>query len=100
MPSAAISSASSPRSLTSGIRASLEAVDEHVCIFAESRKIGLDRAEREEVAVNLIAKKFPNAALINGKWVTSNKTFSVLDPATGEEITTVPNLGAEDTTRA
>jgi succinate-semialdehyde dehydrogenase/glutarate-semialdehyde dehydrogenase len=50
--------------------------------------------------VNLIAKKFPNAALIDGKWVTSNKTFSVLDPATGEEITTVPNLGAEDATRA
>ncbi|HKQ55529.1 MAG TPA: NAD-dependent succinate-semialdehyde dehydrogenase, partial [Methyloceanibacter sp.] len=50
--------------------------------------------------MNLIAKKFPNAALIDGKWVTSNKNFSVLDPATGEEITTVPNLGAEDATRA
>ena len=50
--------------------------------------------------MNLIAKKFPNAALIDGKWVTSNKTFSVLDPATGDEITTVPNLGAEDATRA
>ena len=50
--------------------------------------------------MNLIAKKFPNAALIDGKWVTSNRTFPVLDPATGAEITTVPDLGAEDATRA
>ena len=53
-----------------------------------------------EIALNLIAKKFPNAALIDGKWVTSNRTFSVLDPATGAEVATVPNLGPEDATRA
>ncbi len=50
--------------------------------------------------MNLIAKKFPNAALIDGNWVTSNRNFSVLDPATGAEIATVPDLGAEDATRA
>ncbi|MGD9501537.1 MAG: NAD-dependent succinate-semialdehyde dehydrogenase [Methyloceanibacter sp.] len=48
----------------------------------------------------MIAKKFPNAALIDGKWVTSNRTFPVLDPATGAEIATVPDLGADDATRA
>ena len=28
---------------------------------------------------------FPTAALIDGEWITSAKTFPVLDPATGEE---------------
>ena len=48
----------------------------------------------------MIAKKFPSAALIDGQWITSNRTFSVYDPATGAEVATVPNLGAEDATRA
>ncbi|MGE5260755.1 MAG: NAD-dependent succinate-semialdehyde dehydrogenase [Actinomycetota bacterium] len=48
----------------------------------------------------MIFKKFPAAALIDGEWVTSNKTFPVTDPATGEEIATVPNLGAKDAARA
>jgi len=50
--------------------------------------------------MNMIAKKFPNAALIDGEWVTSNKTFPVYDPATGEEIASVPDLGAKDALRA
>jgi succinate-semialdehyde dehydrogenase/glutarate-semialdehyde dehydrogenase len=50
--------------------------------------------------LNLIAKKFPSAALIDGKWVTSDKTFPVYDPATGAEIAAVPDLGAEDAMRA
>jgi succinate-semialdehyde dehydrogenase / glutarate-semialdehyde dehydrogenase len=50
--------------------------------------------------LNLIAKKFPSTALIDGKWTTSNKTFPVFDPATGAEIATVPDLGAEDASRA
>ncbi|HSD92909.1 MAG TPA: NAD-dependent succinate-semialdehyde dehydrogenase, partial [Methyloceanibacter sp.] len=48
----------------------------------------------------MIFKKFPAAALIDGEWVTSAKTFPVKDPATGAEVTTVPDLGAEDARRA
>jgi succinate-semialdehyde dehydrogenase / glutarate-semialdehyde dehydrogenase len=50
--------------------------------------------------LNVITKKFPTSALIDGKWITSNRTFSVTDPATGAEVATVPDLGAEDATRA
>ena len=50
--------------------------------------------------MTMIAKKFPTAALIDGEWVTSSKTFSVTDPATGAEVAAVPNLGAEDAARA
>jgi len=50
--------------------------------------------------LNPIAKRFPSAALIDGKWITSNRTFPVFDPATGAELATVPDLGAEDATRA
>jgi succinate-semialdehyde dehydrogenase/glutarate-semialdehyde dehydrogenase len=48
------------------------------------------------MTMNLISKRFPTAALINGEWVTSAKTFAVTDPATGEEIATVPDLGAKE----
>jgi succinate-semialdehyde dehydrogenase/glutarate-semialdehyde dehydrogenase len=48
----------------------------------------------------MISKKFPAAALIDGEWVTSAKTFAVTDPATGAEIGTVPDLGAKDAARA
>ena len=50
--------------------------------------------------MTIIAKKFPIAALIDGQWVTSSKTFSVTDPATGGEVAAVPNLGADDAARA
>ncbi len=50
--------------------------------------------------MNMIFKKFPTAALIDGEWVTSPKTFSVTDPATGAEIARVPDLGAKDAARA
>jgi succinate-semialdehyde dehydrogenase/glutarate-semialdehyde dehydrogenase len=48
----------------------------------------------------MVFKKFPAAALIDGEWVTSAKTFPVNDPATGAEIAAVPDLGAKDATRA
>ena len=48
----------------------------------------------------MIFKKFPAAALIDGEWVTTGKTFAVNDPATGAEITTVPDLGVKDAARA
>jgi succinate-semialdehyde dehydrogenase/glutarate-semialdehyde dehydrogenase len=50
--------------------------------------------------VSIIAKKFPSAALIDGEWVTSAKTFSVNDPATGAELVSVPDLGPKDAARA
>jgi succinate-semialdehyde dehydrogenase/glutarate-semialdehyde dehydrogenase len=43
---------------------------------------------------------FPTAALIGGEWVTSAKTFPVLDPATGAKLADVPDLTAEDARRA
>src|SRR4029078_12795227 len=50
--------------------------------------------------MTMISKKFPAAALIDGEWVTSAKTFSVTDPATGAEVAAVPTLGAGDAARA
>ena len=50
--------------------------------------------------MTMISKKFPTAALIDGEWVTSNRTFSVTDPATGAEVATVPDLEPKDAARA
>ena len=43
---------------------------------------------------------YPSSALIDGQWVASPKTFAVTDPATGEELARVPDLGADDARRA
>ena len=43
---------------------------------------------------------FPSAAFIDGEWVTSKKTFPVLDPATGEKLVDVPDLTPDDAKRA
>lgn len=43
------------------------------------------------------ARKFPTNALIDGQWVSGTKTFPVTDPATGETIAHVPDLGAAET---
>lgn len=43
---------------------------------------------------------FPSAALIDGEWVTSKKTFPVMDPATGEKLVDVPDLTPDDAKRA
>jgi len=50
--------------------------------------------------MSMIAKKFPSAALIDGQWVTSPKTFAVTDPATGAELAAVPDLGPAEAKRA
>jgi succinate-semialdehyde dehydrogenase / glutarate-semialdehyde dehydrogenase len=50
----------------------------------------------ERLPMNMIFKKFPVAALIDGEWITSAKTFSVTDPATGAEVAAVPDLGAKE----
>ena len=50
----------------------------------------------ERLPMNMIFKKFPAGALIDGEWITSAKSFSVTDPATGAEVATVPDLGAKE----
>ena len=39
-------------------------------------------------------------ALVNGEWVAGNGRFDVIDPATGEKLADVANLGAEHTHHA
>ncbi|MBY0227133.1 MAG: NAD-dependent succinate-semialdehyde dehydrogenase [Hyphomicrobium sp.] len=43
---------------------------------------------------------FPTSAYIGGEWVTSKDRFSVIDPATGLDIASVPNLTPADARRA
>ncbi len=50
--------------------------------------------------MNVLPASYPTAAFIDGQWVTSAKTFAVTDPATGEELARVPDLGADDAHRA
>ncbi len=50
--------------------------------------------------MNMVLSKFPTSALIDGNWVTSPRTFPVLNPATGETIANVPDLGADETRQA
>ena len=50
--------------------------------------------------MNMALSKYPAAALIDGKWITSASTFPVFDPATGKEIARVPNLGTKETKNA
>jgi succinate-semialdehyde dehydrogenase/glutarate-semialdehyde dehydrogenase len=39
---------------------------------------------------------FKTDALVNGQWVAGASRFDVLDPATGEKLADVANLGAHD----
>jgi succinate-semialdehyde dehydrogenase/glutarate-semialdehyde dehydrogenase len=43
---------------------------------------------------------FPTSAYIGGEWVTSKDRFAVIDPATGLDIASVPDLTPEDARRA
>ncbi|MFD0986273.1 NAD-dependent succinate-semialdehyde dehydrogenase [Methyloligella solikamskensis] len=45
-------------------------------------------------------KTYPTDALIDGAWIGADRTFAVTDPATGDEIAKVPDLGAAETTKA
>ncbi len=60
-------------------------------------QVGLDHTTLKVNAMNIITPRYPNAALIGGQWVTGTNVFPVLDPATGQEIARVPNLGAKET---
>ena len=35
---------------------------------------------------------FPTAALVDGDWITSKKTFPVFDPASGDKLADVPDI--------
>lgn len=43
---------------------------------------------------------FPTSAFIGGEWVTSKNRFAVINPATGLDIASVPNLTPVDARRA
>ena len=47
-----------------------------------------------------ISSLIRDKALINGEWVSSPESFNVTNPANGDVITTVPDLGGADTERA
>ncbi len=44
--------------------------------------------------------KFPTDALIDGQWVSGKASFPVTNPATGETLAHVPDLGAHETRQA
>ena len=46
------------------------------------------------------ASLFKSQALINGEWVSAGNTFAVADPATGEHLADVTNLGRAETETA
>ncbi|MFY0735759.1 MULTISPECIES: NAD-dependent succinate-semialdehyde dehydrogenase [Aurantimonas] len=46
------------------------------------------------------ATLFVQAAFLGGRWITSETTVAVTDPATGETLGFIPALTAEDTSRA
>jgi succinate-semialdehyde dehydrogenase/glutarate-semialdehyde dehydrogenase len=41
-----------------------------------------------------------SSAYIDGEWVSGSATFDVMNPATGEKVATLPNLGADETRTA
>ena len=41
-----------------------------------------------------------DAALINGEWVSSSENFDVTNPVNGKVITSVPDLGSQETQKA
>jgi succinate-semialdehyde dehydrogenase / glutarate-semialdehyde dehydrogenase len=43
---------------------------------------------------------FREQCYLDGQWVGSQKTIAVVNPATGEVLGTVPDLGAAETKRA
>ncbi len=50
--------------------------------------------------MDMTSDEFPTAAFIGGHWVTSQDQFAVIDPATGHEIATVPDLTPDHARRA
>src|ERR671924_2388571 len=45
-------------------------------------------------------KLFRTQCYVDGEWVSSSQTFSVVNPATGAVLGTVPRIGAEGARRA
>ena len=46
------------------------------------------------------AALFREASFINGEWITGGTTLAVRNPASGEVVGTIPDLGAHETRRA
>jgi hypothetical protein len=65
--------------------------------FREEALAAFDLASQLKDSSLLVEK-----ALVAGQWVSARNgaTFDVLDPATGQKIATVPDLGVEDVTQA
>jgi succinate-semialdehyde dehydrogenase/glutarate-semialdehyde dehydrogenase len=45
-------------------------------------------------------KLFRSECYIDGEWTSNSKTFPVINPATGAQLGTVPDMGAEETKKA
>jgi succinate-semialdehyde dehydrogenase / glutarate-semialdehyde dehydrogenase len=54
----------------------------------------------ENAAMDMTPDDFPTSAYIGGEWVTSKDRFAVVNPATGLDIASVPNLTPADAKRA
>jgi succinate-semialdehyde dehydrogenase/glutarate-semialdehyde dehydrogenase len=50
--------------------------------------------------MDMTPDEFPTSAYIGGEWVTSKDRFAVVNPATGRDIASVPNLTPADARRA
>jgi succinate-semialdehyde dehydrogenase/glutarate-semialdehyde dehydrogenase len=50
--------------------------------------------------MDMTPDEFPTSAYIGGEWVTSKDRFAVINPATGRDIASVPNLTPADARRA
>ncbi len=50
--------------------------------------------------MDMTPDEFPTSAYIGGEWVTSKDRFAVVNPATGLDIASVPNLTPADARRA
>lgn len=76
-------------------------------ISATQRLVGVFRSSFHRNKINLSAQHQhramihlkPNTTLVNGQWIGAHdcKQFAVLNPATGETVGNVPDMGEVDT---
>ena len=45
-------------------------------------------------------KLLPSKAYVNGRWIGAAKSFDVINPATGDVVASIPDMGADDTHKA
>lgn len=73
------------------------AIDEIACLSAA--RAGSTGAPRSGLDL-CAARLFRSAAYVDGAWAREGEPLAVTNPATGERLGTVPDLGAEGTQRA